>query len=59
VGKILGLYIPSQKNKLVSGLFQRMGYEKKDPRGNGDRWELKVSDKSKHKKHHIEIVENS
>jgi FkbH-like protein len=58
VKKILGLYIPTKKNKLVSGLFERMGYEKRDIAEKEDCWELNISNKVGSKKHHIKIIEN-
>jgi FkbH-like protein len=57
VKNILGLYIPTKKNKLVSGLFERMGYEKRDIAEKEDCWELNMSNKVRPKKHHIKIIE--
>jgi FkbH-like protein len=58
VRKIIGFYIPTQKNKLVLELFKRMGYEEKGVIENGTRWEFSISDQVKPKKHFIESVSN-
>ena len=58
VKKVLGLYIPTKKNELVSGLFERMGYKKENAIETGDYWELIISNKVEPKKHHIKIIAN-
>jgi hypothetical protein len=57
VKKVLGLYIPTKKNELVSGLFERMGYKKENAIETGDYWELIISNKVEPKKHHIKLLQ--
>jgi FkbH-like protein len=58
VNKIIGLYIPTKKNELVSGLFERMGYEKGNATETGTYWELINLNKVEPKKHYIKIIAN-
>jgi FkbH-like protein len=42
-GEIIGLYKPTAKNKLVAGLYEKLGFEKVGDEGGVTRWRLKVA----------------
>ena len=57
--RLLGEYIPTKKNKLVSDLYKKLGYDMLKENNGGTMWELKVFENHSQKNIFIERVDLS
>lgn len=58
ISLLKGHYIPTKKNKLVSGFYEQLGFEKTGEHEGGSFWEYKIPEEYKEKNNVIEVERN-